>query len=319
MKRSLISFFLFATMAAPGALAEPGRTTAQFLTRDTGTRALALGGAFAAVWDDVESLSYNPAGIGTLSQTQINAMYSQGLASDGFSFIGAATPLFKPCYFGLGITHYDGGSIELNLSDGVRGNKKAEDDWTGAAALAYRPFDFISIGGSLKSFHSALAEDFKMSGTAADGGVTVEIPDSLVKVGRLYAAASVINLGSDVTYHQVKDPLPAKTSGALAWKYERIKQDGAGKEPAGWQMMALTDLSKTKNDDALMAFGFEVTQINLFNSDASASLRAGYKALKNAPTTRAGFSWGYPSWNLNYAVVIHKAGFYHQFALAFKL
>ncbi|MBU0899600.1 hypothetical protein KKB54_02120, partial [bacterium] len=41
-----------------------GTTTANFLKSEVGSRPVAMGGAFVAIADDINSLYYNPSGVG---------------------------------------------------------------------------------------------------------------------------------------------------------------------------------------------------------------------------------------------------------------
>ncbi|MBI2071084.1 MAG: hypothetical protein HYT79_10850 [Elusimicrobia bacterium] len=298
--------------------AEPGRTAAQFLVRDTGTRALALGGAFTAAWGDIESIGYNPAGVGTITNTQIDLMYSRGFAGDNFGSMNLGLPQLHPVHFGLGATHYDAGSIDLNLSGGLQEKRKAEQDWAFTGTMALELTSVVSVGASAKSFRSTLAEEYDAQGTAFDAGLLMRLPLG-GRLGHLYAGGSLMNQGDEITFHKEKDPLPTKRAGGLAWRFGGQSQEGMGDEPGRWEVLMLGDVSQVKHEKKIASLGLEVTQFNLFGSETIASLRGGYRSEAQTPSTHVGFGWGQELWLLNYALVFHKTGLRHQMSMSWKL
>ncbi|RLC41437.1 MAG: hypothetical protein DRH44_07400, partial [Candidatus Coatesbacteria bacterium] len=55
--------------------------SSNFLTIPSGSRASALGGAYIGLADDVDSIFYNPAGIGLMPSTQLMVMHAQWFQS----------------------------------------------------------------------------------------------------------------------------------------------------------------------------------------------------------------------------------------------
>jgi hypothetical protein len=53
----------------------PGSTTANFLKIPVGPRPAALGGAFVGLADDVNSIYYNPGGLGMLQRQEVTFMH----------------------------------------------------------------------------------------------------------------------------------------------------------------------------------------------------------------------------------------------------
>src|SRR5688572_12530489 len=59
----------------PAWAADPGKTAGLTLTRTYGARPAALGEAFAAVNGDINSIAFNPAGLASLPEPQLSAIY----------------------------------------------------------------------------------------------------------------------------------------------------------------------------------------------------------------------------------------------------
>ncbi|MCE5299748.1 MAG: PorV/PorQ family protein [Spirochaetia bacterium] len=58
-----------------------GDTGADILRMDSGARPIAMGGAYTALGDDVESAGYNPAGLATITLTEMQANYNSNLSN----------------------------------------------------------------------------------------------------------------------------------------------------------------------------------------------------------------------------------------------
>ncbi|MBW2004575.1 MAG: PorV/PorQ family protein [Deltaproteobacteria bacterium] len=70
-----------------------GTNAATFLEIGVGARAMAMGGAYAAIANDPTALYYNPAGIVWLNGVQIEAMHNEWLVGTKYDFIGLVLPL----------------------------------------------------------------------------------------------------------------------------------------------------------------------------------------------------------------------------------
>ena len=81
MKFKNIVFLLSSMLLSSTAYAASGAGTSalQFLNNDFSPRALSMGGAFAAVADDVYAAHYNPAGLGQIVYPELSASYYGGI------------------------------------------------------------------------------------------------------------------------------------------------------------------------------------------------------------------------------------------------
>src|SRR4051812_27159 len=93
-----MGFFL---VCAGVAHAEPGRTAGNTLLRDVAGRPAALGQAYSAVTDDLDSIGFNPAALATLPEHALSATYLNGLVDNSFgSFHGGLRTDFGSLFVG---------------------------------------------------------------------------------------------------------------------------------------------------------------------------------------------------------------------------
>lgn len=147
------------------------------LKRETGVRALGLGGAFVGVADDASAVDWNPAGLQQLPQSEFLFMHEDAYADQFHEFAAYADPFWKA---GKRRT-WAGGSLSFHGSHrrgGGRGGRRSNP------SLGKRPWSFLrrvggrGFGGGLrKVVHQevagqsgqAYALDVGLLGKAAQG------------------------------------------------------------------------------------------------------------------------------------------------------
>lgn len=219
--------FLFLSLllaAASPAWSESGRTGAAILRQAVGARPVGLAEAFTAVHGGASSMLYNPAG--TLgARPSLEMGYTRGLVDDDFSFVGYSHPLSSAAVF-IAFQHYDGGTVDINLSNGLSERRQARRDMVWLVGASFPLGHGLSIGGLAKGFHLVLADEVKHTGFAADSGVLWDTPLKGLTFG-----VAVQNIGPDVRFETTGDPLPLTyrygtayhieldphTEGTMAW------------------------------------------------------------------------------------------------------
>lgn len=175
-----------------------GTTAAQFLKIGAGARATGMGGAYAAVGNDLYSVYWNPAGIATnRNTTQFTFNHAEWLADMKYDFAAASFRLEGMGTFTASVTSFsvpeekvrtfenpegdgrtwDAGSIAIGVgfareltdrfSVGINAKYISESIWNSSATgfafdvgTLYRtPFNDLMIGASISNFGSTMSLD----------------------------------------------------------------------------------------------------------------------------------------------------------------
>lgn len=99
-----------------------GTVSAPFLKIGAGARAVALGGNFTAIANDVTALYWNPAGITKLKNINFSATHTQWFADIKHNAVMFALPVDENSAFGIEILHLTSGDIEQTTIDEQEGN-----------------------------------------------------------------------------------------------------------------------------------------------------------------------------------------------------
>jgi hypothetical protein len=156
-----------------------GGVTLPVLNYIPGTRAMGLGAAYTAMSDDVSSLFWNPAGLGTMIRQEVTCLYEKLFEGTTFWFLGYALPVYSVGTFSAGL-------IYLGTSDIVGVGENLEDlgvysDSQMMLILAYgaplynikkfrsRHLRYLDVGAGLKFIKHTMYE-YTSYGIALDLG-----------------------------------------------------------------------------------------------------------------------------------------------------
>ncbi|MDE2313972.1 MAG: PorV/PorQ family protein [Elusimicrobia bacterium] len=256
---------------------QKGTSGAQFLEIEPGARPSGMAGAFAGLADDVNSVYYNPAGLGAIKNVQAEGMEDEYFQGANYDFGALAVPLLswdkkssapKNKYGTLGAAVYNlsvGGIQGYSANETPTGNFTSQDF---AYALSYGyeiPHLGLSVGATEKYITSNL-DGYGASSCAGDAGALYRWGD------QFSAGGGVRNLGPKYGFAGQGDPLPMAWYAGGAWRI--IPQ---------WLVTAELDLPR--DNGASYALGTEYAM--MFTENLGASVRAGY-ASRN--TDAGGFS-----------------------------
>ena len=185
-------------MSSPGLCA--GGAGADFLEIRTSARASAMGGAFVSLAADLSCLQWNPAGLSLLTNPTLEFNHIQHFADTRYEYLSAGLPLASGG--ALGASYHYSGVDDLFVTNAYGYEKKASAyDMVGTIGCARELREGLFLGGSAKYYHSALV-DYDAQGFAFDIGALYGLSD------RLRIGCSVLNIGPDIKYKNVGDPLP---------------------------------------------------------------------------------------------------------------
>jgi hypothetical protein len=254
----------------PAVIFAAGDTGASVLGERTGGRAIAMGGAYTAAGDDVESMNYNPAGVAFIQKRQAELAWNTEFPDTSVFYAAYAQPLETFIVEGLTgisivyrsiptISNPDALDPAINYYDAVV---------TGTYATSLWQFLKTDISKDIYAGLSAKIATEQMgpyNGTylAFDAGTVVSLADTGLKLG-----LSILNAGvqlsatrSDVNETLSKSPLPLTLRAGAAYK---IKID----EKNNTQFSA--DYIQDFYDYSRFAVGLEHNLINII------FLRMGY-------------------------------------------
>lgn len=246
--------FAFLALLAPRARAEPGTTAAPILTRSFSARAAALGEAWAA-GTGLEAVEYNPAGLGALGRGLALLGYQKGFDDGDYGLLAAGRDLGGGSgALAVGVLYHNAGSVGLNLSDGTQRTVTAGEDTSPFLSGSYALGGGLSVGLTARYLRSVLAEQYSASTYCGDAGVRWQGPWGLA------LGASLQNVGKDVAFDQVGDPLPrtVRAGAQLRLKDVDATKLGGTADLEGLDLLLAADYVQVRGEDGAPRVGFEL-------------------------------------------------------------
>jgi hypothetical protein len=207
-------------------MAQAGHSAATVLELSASTRALGLGGAYAAVTGDESSLFYNPAQLPTAPRASAGLSAQRYVASSTLAALAAATH-FGPGAAALGVQLLDYGSAEEVVCDEVNfptceggrptgGTVSASDlVVSGGYGLA---IGSARVGAAAKLVHQRIVDAGGSAG-ALDLGVAYDLERSGVVTT---LGIAVQNLGGSIRTAGTSSPLPRLVRLGAAVRLPRV-------------------------------------------------------------------------------------------------
>ncbi len=184
-----------------------------FALTGIGARAGGMGNAFIGLSDEIETVYYNPAGLGNLMQSGVTAMYQAPAISTSREFVGFdkrfATPRLSGS-LGFGWLRLQSTHIELTSTDEqILGSADLTNDLF-LGGIGVHPFEHVSLGASMKYFRFAF-DGFSESGFGWDMGAHVQYNPLRVGVALTDVGGTVLK-GSSITPGggDVEDKVPMR-------------------------------------------------------------------------------------------------------------
>ncbi|MGV7931366.1 MAG: PorV/PorQ family protein [Spirochaetota bacterium] len=290
-----------------------GTSGADFLEIGVGSRPLGMGEAFTAGTDDINSIYYNPAGLGTIRYPVLSIMHQELILDSRFENISAAFPLF---YGFMGVSNSVFWVPPFDKID-VDGNKTGTVNFYNACfTLAYgQSLGFMEVGGSVKYIHQKI-DTLTLHSAAVDLGVMKRLymySPFDAPIRNFVLGMSLQNIGTKAK----DDELP------------RLMRMGASYYPTRWLGLNL-DLMQYFIDTSDLydfTYGFEESlranlgmELSYFNIIA---LRAGYR-FNDSGTYSLGMGFNYAVKDVGFSIDASYSdtgifGPVYSFSISFKL
>jgi hypothetical protein len=203
---------LFLGLSLRPSFAQQLTSGADFLKIDSGARSQGMGGAFTAMADDVNALTWNPAGIALMKQPEVGYLRMIYLSDIGYNFGGMALPMQEgEDTFALGGAVVNLGSPSFDSTLGLAPAVSAGDN-AFSLTFAYRAKDIFAFGLTGKAILRNLAS-YNATAFGGDAGILIT-PTHQFSIG-----LGLFNLGTNVQFISEADPLPLMGRFGLAFKF----------------------------------------------------------------------------------------------------
>ena len=259
-----------------------GTSGADFLEIGVGSRALGMGEAFTAVPNDIASIYYNPAGLGSLKYPMLSFMHQELALDSRFENVSLAFPLLDGF---LGVSNSVFWVPPFEKVD-INGNSAGNVIFMNGVFTAGYGYDFgfLYLGANMKYIYQKI-DTLMLHSYAADFGVLKSFSmyspfDS--PLNNFHVGVSLLNFGTKVK----EDPLP------------KILRFGFSYELTRWftlnfdAIQSFVDYHEISQfgDNFRMSTGFELAYLDIlylrgglrFNDSGTYSIGAGFNhAIKN--------------------------------------
>lgn len=273
--RRIYFILILLLILCTGLKAYKGQTGYNFLKIDTGNRAIAMGGAYAGVSQDINSVFYNPAGVHALSGKQVSFMYRSWLLQTDFGSLSYAQDFPGIATFSASLIYYQLPETERVDSLGFSTGEMLSGNNYAFILTGARPLYFDITGGiNFKYINEQI--------------FTTENKSIVVDVGlqrKMYATPSdsiviglVLQNWNFQTGHDPADPVPVNIKTGMeymAYKNFKLNLDinkqidqafryNIGAEYRFFNMIFIRGGYKTGYDLESFAIGFGINSSQLY-------------------------------------------------------
>mgnify|MGYP000266811475 CR=1 FL=1 len=190
-----------------------GSSGAAFVKIVPSARGVALGEAYCGIAENVEAISYNPAGLAKSDKIEILTNYNVYFQDVSYGHVALGIPVANVGSIGLAVSYLGVFGMERRSAAGEEEPQGTfgATGIVGTLSYARGVMDKLLLGLSLKLISYAI-EESNASSFAADLGALYKISDSL-SIG-----LSAQNLGTPVKFYVQEDKLPWQVKLGLGYK-----------------------------------------------------------------------------------------------------
>lgn len=157
MKKILILLCVLFVLPAVPVFSYSGETGYNFLKIDSGNRAVAMGGAYAGVSQDIIAVFYNPAGLYNIKNKEVYLMYRQWLLDTTYGTISYAQNFPDIAVFSAGIIYLKMPELDrINTLGYSDGEKISGNSFAFMVTGARKTYYDIILGSNLKYLQESI-------------------------------------------------------------------------------------------------------------------------------------------------------------------
>lgn len=180
----------------------PGSTGASYLTLPVGTKSIAMGEVRAALTDDPFNWISNPGSMQYLSGSGAGLFHSQWIVDSKYNNIGLHHRFNDLFVMTGGFVYEYQPDIQGYDELGMETRALKNNQYQALLGFGFSPHESFTAGINIKYFREKLDEN-TAGGMGVDLGVLYTFPQTAITLG-----ASVVNLGPEISFNSVKEPLP---------------------------------------------------------------------------------------------------------------
>lgn len=259
-----------------------GTSGADFLELGIGARPLSMGEAFTAEINDINSIYYNPAGLGSLKYPLLSIQHQELILDSRLEHFAVALPMYGGCAAFSNSLFWVPAFDKIDID----GNRAGEVNFYNGVATAAYGYDFgpLYAGGSIKYIYQRIDTLF-LNSAAIDLGVLkgfymyspFDAPTKNFHIGM-----SLLNLGTPAG----DDPLPRMMRLGASYKLTRQLGFNLDLVENFIELNDLYDFTYGFNESFRVNTGIEFNYLEII------SLRGGYR-FNDAGTYTLGLGFNY--------------------------
>jgi hypothetical protein len=270
-----------------------GVAGASFLEIGVGARAQGMGGAYCGLVDDVDSIYWNPAGLGRIKKREVAFTHNEWLSETNYEYLAGVLP-FDNQGIGASLSLVDNGKIKRTTISHPTGDGSEFDNSNCALTLSYGRMvnEGLSCGLNLKYISSKI-DKFSATGFGVDVGGLYKTP-----IENLFIGAVLQNIGTKMKFVKEKDDLPFNIKLGAGYRIDKLN-------------LAM-DINKPKDNDLNINLGGEYWIME------NMAVRLGYTSgIDEGLGITGGLGVGFRSLRVDYAYTPYNdLGDIHRISLA---
>jgi hypothetical protein len=204
----LLLAFAFVITPVPH-IASALESSSDFLNIEMGAKPGAMGSAYTAMSNDVNSIYYNTAGLAFMNKREIAFMHADGMMDNSYDFAAIAFPI-KDFKAALSFAKFSHGEFDTRSANRSSSGNFDASDMVFNFALARKITGSSSLGFGIKFLSSNIA-NYSANALAFDMGITHRLKGMPMALG-----LSVRNLGYGMKFINERENLPLSINAGAA-------------------------------------------------------------------------------------------------------